>query len=175
LRMVVPSWLKLLALTVFEERVPALTVPLVLMVPVAVMFPVTDWLPVNELRPSVANGEQVEGSAVSAPDEQVKGAMPIVTAPPFVLLLRPEVPVTLLMPPLPVPPQPLQLVTVRLPSVVVPVTVKTAGFDVLPKFTVGEPVGASTSRVALGAVVPIPTLTVAQAFAGLPPRTRLSR
>jgi hypothetical protein len=53
--------------------------------------------------------------------------------------------------------------TVRLPAMVaVPFTVKAAGLDALPKFTVGGGVklGDSTSRVAWGLAVPMPTFAL---------------
>jgi hypothetical protein len=55
----------------------------------------------------------------------------------------------------------------------VPFTVNVAGFTALPKFTVGvEPLGASTSNVNPGEVVPMPTLTFVPPFMPLiAPRT----
>jgi hypothetical protein len=90
-----------------------------------------------------------------------------VTAPPLVTAFTPLVPVTLVIPPPPPPLHPEPHVTAPV-TLSVPFTVKVAGLEALPKFTVGAV--PSTSSVACGVAVPMPTFTAAALPAG-PPRT----
>src|SRR5580658_4088861 len=100
--------------------------------------------------------------AVAATLASPIGFSDTVAVPPLVETLIGAVPVTLVTPPLPPPPQPVQVpVTVRLPVMVLPFTVKVPAVGELPKkLTKGVPLGASTSSVAAGVVVPMPTLTL---------------